>query len=417
MRWNARTSIWFVWVACGVATVTGCARPVAGPPKAPTASDRSRPDGDGESLRRAAAQGNLALVDELIARGIPVDAAEGDGTTALQLAVLGGHLPVVDRLLFAGADVRAKVVPQGLTALHVAVRRDRADIAKALIAAGADVEAKTAIGSRPLHVASRNGAIATLDVLIERGAAVDAPDQAGLTALHMAVVSHRAGAVKRLLAHRANIEARDATGASALLFAVMEGDQHIALQLLERGANVNVHNDAGMTPLHGAALEGHGAMVKLLLARGADVVAVQKDGLIPIAFSDNVEVFELLRGLTIARKGSDLVPGLPRRVIEDTVAGRAEAFRKCHDDVLRQRPSTFGTVLIQFSVATDGRVTQARESAAESSIRDSALVACVVRAFKQLRFPAPIGGAWETTFPLRFEKREGLSTKDEGPAA
>jgi hypothetical protein len=237
-----------------------------------------------------------------------------------------------------------------------------------------------------------------------------------MTALHVAVVVRRAGVAERLLARGAAIEAKDVTGATPLYAAVSVSDEHLVELLLSRGADVNARSNGGATPLHGAAVTGHSGIVRLLLARGADVEA-RKEGLLPLAFSDNVAVFEILRGVTVGRKVSNLVPGLPRRVMEDVVATHADVFRKCHDEVLRQHPNTFGTVVVQCSVAADGRVARARESAADSSVHEPALIACAVQAFKRLRFPAPIGGAWETTFPLKFEKREGLTTTDEGLAA
>jgi len=121
-------------------------------------------------LRGAAADADIAAVDALIAEGVPVDEARADGATALHLAVLGGHLDVVKRLLAAVADVRAKIVKSGLTPLHFAAQTDRTDIARVLVGAGAHVEARSTLGSTPLHVATRNRGLATIDFLIERGA-------------------------------------------------------------------------------------------------------------------------------------------------------------------------------------------------------------------------------------------------------
>ena len=55
----------------------------------------------------AADGGHLPVVEALLAAGADVQAANNDGDTALMYAAEGGHLPVVAALLAAGADVQA----------------------------------------------------------------------------------------------------------------------------------------------------------------------------------------------------------------------------------------------------------------------------------------------------------------------
>jgi hypothetical protein len=59
-------------------------------------------------LHLAAQHDRLAVVDLLLAAGLPVDVREeGDNTTPLFWAVAAGHIDVVRRLVAAGADVNA----------------------------------------------------------------------------------------------------------------------------------------------------------------------------------------------------------------------------------------------------------------------------------------------------------------------
>eukprot|EP00756_Hemistasia_phaeocysticola_P063072 Hpha_TRINITY_DN6549_c0_g1::TRINITY_DN6549_c0_g1_i1::g.45898::m.45898 len=60
-----------------------------------------------ESLRKAAAAGDLKLVEELLSAGAPPDSAAADGSTALHAAVKSKHksaVAVTECLLRAGAN-------------------------------------------------------------------------------------------------------------------------------------------------------------------------------------------------------------------------------------------------------------------------------------------------------------------------
>lgn len=121
----------------------------------------------GPPLLEAAAAGQLARVEGLLARGAPVDAVRMDGRTALMVA--GAHPAVVERLLAAGADARARL-PTGWTALHGAARQSPESVGL-LLDAGAEVDAAMASsGETPLHQAARSGRPAIVDRLLEAGA-------------------------------------------------------------------------------------------------------------------------------------------------------------------------------------------------------------------------------------------------------
>lgn len=94
--------------------------------------------GDGTALIRAAAHGDLAIVDELILLGADVNrASRGDGNPLIA-AAKHGHADVVARLLAAGADANA-VVAGDETPLINAARAGHLDIVTYLVEHGADV--------------------------------------------------------------------------------------------------------------------------------------------------------------------------------------------------------------------------------------------------------------------------------------
>ena len=94
--------------------------------------------------------GALCLVALLSGAAFAPDAPLAD-------AAMRGDLETVRSLLNSGADVNA-AQGDGMSALHWAATRGDFEIAELLIAAGADVAAASRIGSyTPLHMASKGG--------------------------------------------------------------------------------------------------------------------------------------------------------------------------------------------------------------------------------------------------------------------
>jgi len=93
-----------------------------------------------------------AIVDILVAAGARVDGTVGEyGCTALLDAVARGNIPVTDRLIRHGADVRARFSCADDVGL-ISMTTDPAMIA-CLATAGADPSAASAHGVTPLHAA------------------------------------------------------------------------------------------------------------------------------------------------------------------------------------------------------------------------------------------------------------------------
>ncbi len=162
---------------------------------------------DDRALLDAAKRGDVAAVKAALKEGADVNAAQGDGLTALHLAAQEGNLEITKLLLGAKANVEAKTKIGDYTPLHLAASGARLTVVQALLSAGASPSAvTTTTGVTPLHLAAKalNGE-RVVKTLLEKGAPVDARESSsGQTALMFAAAYNRAAAVKELMAHGAD---------------------------------------------------------------------------------------------------------------------------------------------------------------------------------------------------------------------
>ncbi len=154
----------------------------------------------------AAMRGDLEAVRTLVGQGSDVNAAQGDGMTALHWAAMNGNADITELLIHAGASVHATTRLGSYTPLHLAARGGRASAATALLAAGADSKAITSTGgATALHLAAANGDVATIDALAAGGADVNAREkQWGHTPLMFAAASNRGPAITALMKRQAD---------------------------------------------------------------------------------------------------------------------------------------------------------------------------------------------------------------------
>ncbi len=139
---------------------------------APRAVRTSAETAHARDLVDAAADGDVARIQQLVRQGVPVDATVwGDGT-ALISAAANGQLAAVDALLALGAQPDLASRGDG-NPLIAAAARGRLPVVQRLVAAGADVNRHVPLDETPLINAARSGDVATVAFLVERGADVN----------------------------------------------------------------------------------------------------------------------------------------------------------------------------------------------------------------------------------------------------
>ena len=218
------------------------------------------------ALGLAAFHGHADVVCLLLQAGMKPDASmdlmsfPSQVATSLQLAIIGRHEGVVEKLLAAGASPDRASRDDKQTPLHVAARELHEGFVVALLKAGANPNRRNASGDTPLLVAAMSS--------------IQGPND---TDARRAVVARLLGAGAKLAT------TSESTGLSTLHAFAGVGDDHIVSSLISLGSPVNSATIFdGEAPLHRAAENGHEGVVRMLLGAGANVDAVDSEEETPL---------------------------------------------------------------------------------------------------------------------------------------
>jgi ankyrin repeat protein len=276
----------------------------------------------------AAMQGNREAVRLLLKQAADVNAAQGDGMTALHWAAVKDDADLAQTLLYAGANVRATTRIGSYTPLILAAKNGSAAVMAPLVKSGADVNAQTSNGTTPLMFAAASGSAAAVNLLIAGGANVNAKESVrGLTPAMFAAASNRAAVLEVLAKHGADLEATSKVTDLAALSrdpaalreftqgnppppgeppsggrngpaATGRGGRGAQTPGVDRSYQLNelVAAQGGLTPLLLAAREGHVESVQTLLTAGAAVNQVSAgDNTSPLLIATINGHFDLAR--------------------------------------------------------------------------------------------------------------------------
>ena len=296
----------------------------------------------------AAARGDRETVKSLLKQAADVNAAQGDGMTALHWAAMNGDLELAQMLIVAGANVRATTRLGTYTPLFLASQQGHGSVIQAIIKAGGDVKAGMPNGTTPLMVAAASGEVEAVRVLIENRADVNAKDGVrAQTPLMYAAASNRPAVIELLAAKGADLKATNKVsdlanlsresagfggnpqvpgggapgqsgagaaparrapmpgvdrnyqlnelivaqgGLTPLLYAVRQGFRESTDALLKAGADINQPSVGDKTsPLLMAVINGHFDLAKSLIEKGANPNTVSTNGVTPLYGVLNVE--------------------------------------------------------------------------------------------------------------------------------
>ena len=290
-------------------------------------------DGNGKTALMVAVHKNHTdTVQLLIGKGADISVEDKDGETALMKAAAQGYMDIVEFLLRSGANVNARDESEHTTdmrrAIIKAVRGGHVEIASALLENVADLNAADWAGSTVLLEVVEKGYADIAMMLLANGADVNARNNSGATPLIVAPMGGSFEIVTALLDHGAEVNARSDKGKTSLLVAGGYNSTVILRILLDHGAEVNVEDDFGWTPLMRAASAGLTEIAEMLLAAGADMNTSMVDGLTPL-------IWAAKKGhLNMARV---LLENGPEVDLRDKYGETAlfKAARKCHIDIVR----------------------------------------------------------------------------------
>ena len=138
-------------------------------------------------LMAAVKADDLGLVEQLIAEGASVDAADASGDRPLIMAAYLGHTEVLERLLAAGADLTVLDPGMRATALHAAAYAGRTEAAGVLIDHGIAIDQQGPVnGYTALPDAVWQNHAATVRVILAGGADATIRARDGQTPLDLA---------------------------------------------------------------------------------------------------------------------------------------------------------------------------------------------------------------------------------------
>jgi ankyrin repeat protein len=271
-------------------------------------------------LADLAREGNLEEVRALLSQQVDVNAAQGDGMTALHWAAYRDDLEMARLLLEVKANPEAETRVDKVTPLILAARNGSGAMIEALLKAGADPSKAASTGATPLMSAATSGDVGAVKALLDGGADLNAREKTnGQTALMFAAWEDRADVIRLLVSRGAHpglssfvmlldepmfdddglpiVRRKGAQsvgnsvmgGMTALLFAARDGNLDAVKALIESGADVNqVSGGDGSSAINIAIANGHYTVGKYLLDHGADPNLQNLDGLTPLYATVNM---------------------------------------------------------------------------------------------------------------------------------
>ncbi len=229
----------------------------------------------------AAGRGDVAVLNELLRAGAPLQGLDAEGRTPLDQAVLHDRLAATRFLLAHGDSAGEHHAADGRGPLHEACVKGFADLIPVLMQAGVSPGDRDASGQSPLDLALAYKNVDAVKALLnaggQGGGSVRSALQAASSAMENATMRGQIEIVQLLLDSGFDANRRTPSGTTYLHDAALKGKVRVASLLLDSGVRLDARNQSGATALHDAALGGSAKVIGLLLDRGAAIDAVDDD--------------------------------------------------------------------------------------------------------------------------------------------
>lgn len=236
-------------------------------------------------LVTAAARGDLAEVERLIAAGVDVNEVNRSRRTsatiqrtALTTAAKAGHADIVATLIDSGAPVD-RVVRGDATALIEALKENHEDVARLLLDEGADVSLTVDGDGSPLIAAAMAGNYDMIELLLQRGANPDDWVRGDADALFHAAGSGNLRTVQLLIDAGVDVNRKMRGDGNALISATRNGHSEVVRALLDAGAQADANVRGDGNAMITAAQRGDTDSLAMMIASGGDVnSSIKGDG-------------------------------------------------------------------------------------------------------------------------------------------
>jgi ankyrin repeat protein len=146
-----------------------------------------------EAMADSVVRGRPETLDLFLKAGFSPDTRDGAGVPLLNLAARAGRREMAGRLLKAGAGINQLAADRGSSALIDAVMGGHGPIVEDLVKAGAALNLKSKDGQSALILAVGANDQNSAELLLRGGAAADEPDSLGASARKYALLFKKPG--------------------------------------------------------------------------------------------------------------------------------------------------------------------------------------------------------------------------------
>ena len=252
---------------------------------------------DGTAVMGAAEGGHTEVAAYLIGKGVSAGAADSvNGDTPMSLAVISGHLEMVELLAKEGADLQVEDA-DGNTPLLFAANAGRLAILKFLMQHGADVTHANAENRNALHYSCEAAHHPCTELLLTSPIDVSLQDAENNTPLHLACKSTSTAPIVSSILSRSNLilNSRNDKNETPIICAMKSDCYDLISCLVSAGADIEARDKEGNSAVLLAGMKGLTTVLSIFAKQqGSSTAKVLSEALIPAALSGHLPTVKAL---------------------------------------------------------------------------------------------------------------------------